>query len=150
MKHVKAFAIKFVATLTLLYIVLGLMFGMSFGEVFVLTAVLGVTAYLIGDLLILPRTNNTIATIGDYVLTWGIIYMFIDAMTIGYPLGTLFVATLGVVIFEVFFHRYLANNVLPNKTERPLARNLQYQTEVSEELTDTDTDIVTEENKRNE
>ncbi|MDA1475064.1 DUF2512 family protein [Bacillus sp. CLL-3-40] len=44
-----------------------------------LTLVLGVVSYLVGDLFLLPRTNNMTATIGDFglsiVLIWAILGM---------------------------------------------------------------------------
>ncbi|GLO66708.1 DUF2512 family protein [Oceanobacillus kimchii] len=51
---------------------------MTFGEVFLLTAVLEVVAYLIGDMLVLPRMNNTVTTIVDFVLA----RLFIDFMMV--------------------------------------------------------------------
>ncbi|MFS0673491.1 YndM family protein [Ornithinibacillus sp. 179-J 7C1 HS] len=141
MKHVKALLIKFVGSLILLYLILGLIYGMDFGEVFLLSLVLGVAAYVIGDLLILPRTNNTIATIADFGLAWAIIYWFTDTMTpADNPIIASLIAAIAVGIFEAFFHSYLANHVLPNEdkgtVEKP--RNYQYQTEFSEELTEED------------
>lgn len=66
MKHVKALVIKFVSSLVLLSLILGLLFDMAFSNIFLITLVLGIEAYFIGDLLILPRTNNTVATIVDF------------------------------------------------------------------------------------
>lgn len=141
MKHLKALLIKFVATFVLLYIILGLMYEMTFGEVFLLSAVLGVAAYLIGDMLILPRTNNAIATIADFGLAWLIIYRFADAMTLDDNVFTAsLLATVGVALFELFFHRYLATNTLPNRGNNDAKRNLQYQTEISDELGNTQVD----------
>ena len=134
-KHVKALLIKFVGSLVLLYIILGLMFEMTFGEVFFLTAVLGILAYLIGDMLTLPRTNNTMATIADFVLTWAIIYWFYDSMTVADNEFTAsLIAAIVVGLFEIFFHRYVASNVLPNDRNDSTTTNLQYQTETADEL----------------
>jgi len=136
MKHVKALLIKFVATLALLYIILGLMYDMTFGEIFLISAVLGVAAYIIGDMLILPRTNNVIAAIADFGLAWLIIYQLTDAMTVNDNVFTAsLLAAIGVALVEVLFHRYLATNILPNKGNNNGAkRNLQYQTEISDEF----------------
>lgn len=78
MKHVKALLIKFIASFVLLYIVLGVMYTMTFGEVFLLSLVLGIVAYLIGDLFILPRTNNLVlycsgfhTSVANYLLVCG-------------------------------------------------------------------------------
>ncbi|MGN8646600.1 YndM family protein [Gracilibacillus sp. HCP3S3_G5_1] len=135
MKHVRAFLIKFVATLALLYLILGLMYGMTFAEVLLLTVVLGAAAYLIGDLLILPRTNNALATVADFLIAWMIIFMFVDGMAVTDNAVTAsLIAAIGVGVFEIFFHRYLSNQVFPNTDNRPMDRQLQYQTEISDEL----------------
>ncbi|GAE92867.1 integral membrane protein [Gracilibacillus boraciitolerans JCM 21714] len=139
MKHVKALLIKFVVTLVLLYIILGVMYEMTFGEVFLLSVILGVISYLIGgDMLILPKTNNTVATIADFGIAWIIIYWFADGMT---RIDNLFAASLigaiAVGVCEIFFHRYLSNNILPDDEQHDqnsATRNLKYQTEISEEL----------------
>ncbi|WP_085992265.1 YndM family protein [Oceanobacillus senegalensis] len=135
MKHVKALLIKFIGSLALLYIILGVMYEMTFGEVLILSAVLGVVAYVIGDMLILPRTNNAVATTADFGLAWILIYWFLNGMTFDVNAFTASLpAALGVSLFELFFHRYLANNILLNEERNPRSRNLQYQTEISEEL----------------
>lgn len=136
MKHLKAFLIKFIATFAVLYLILGFGYGMTFREVFMLSAVLGVLAYLIGDLFILPRTNNTVGTIADFLLAWAVIYYFVVRMA---PTDNEFtaslIATAGVVIFEIYFHRYVHNHVLPNEVERTGNReHLRYQVETAEEL----------------
>lgn len=134
-KHVKALLIKFIVSFALLYIILGLMYGMAFGEVLFLSAVLGVVAYIVGDMLILPRTNNTIATIADFVLAGVIIYLFTDGMTVADNVFTVTLfATIGVSLFEIFFHRYVEQHVFPMDRNHSANRNIQYQTEMSEEL----------------
>lgn len=139
MKHVKALLIKFIASFVLLYIILGVMYTMTFGEVFLLSLVLGIVAYLIGDLFILPRTNNLVATVADFILAWPIIYWFVDGMTAAdNPFTASLIAALGVGVFEVFFHRYLANQVLPDQepNDGNRTRNLRYQTEYAEEISE--------------
>lgn len=134
MKHIKALLIKFVVSLALLYIILGLMYEMTFGEVLLLSAVLGLAAYVIGDMLILPRTNNAVATAADFGLAWVIIYWFTDMMTVADNVFTAsLIAALGVGLFEIFFHRYVAKNVLPNH-ENHSVTNFRYQTEASDEI----------------
>lgn len=142
MKHVKALAIKFISSFILLYIILGIFNGMSFGNVFLITAVLGIASYIIGDMLILPRTNNTIATIADFGLAFMIIWLMSENLTVGDGMfAESLIASLGVSLFEYFFHRYLYNNVINTHEENRLQGNLQYQTEASEELTPVRPDV---------
>ncbi|MCY9339207.1 YndM family protein, partial [Bacillus haynesii] len=84
-------------SLVLLYVVLTLFFGVPFGEMFVLTLFLGVISYLIGDLLLLPRTNNTTATMGDFGLSLVLIWAIL-AMQNNPPYGTLAAASIVAAI----------------------------------------------------
>ncbi|MCJ7843143.1 YndM family protein [Lederbergia sp. NSJ-179] len=140
MDHLKAIAIKFIASLALLYVVLGLMYGMAFGNVLLITVTLGVISYLIGDLLILPRTNNSVATAADFGLSLIVIWMMSDALTIGRVFTMSLIAAVGITIVEYFFHKYMANEVLEETKANPspTPRNAQYQTEASEELSGLD------------
>ncbi|MFJ5762065.1 YndM family protein [Neobacillus sp. NPDC093182] len=151
MKHVKALAIKFVSSLVLLSLILGLLYDMSFGNIFLITLVLGVAAYLIGDLLILPRTNNTVATIADFGLAFVIIWLMSESLTYGdNHFSMSLIAALGVALFEYMFHKYVANNVIKDQGGQQQTRPLQYQTEASEELTPVRQDVRSsnEENKK--
>lgn len=153
MKHVKALAIKFISSLVLLSVILGLFFDMAFSNIFLITLVLGVAAYLIGDMLILPRTNNTIATISDFGLAFVIIWLMSENLTYGdNQLLMSLIAALGVALFEYMFHRYLSNNILPNQQQQTgtrQANTLQYQTEASKELTPVRPDVRTSEEDKN-
>ncbi|MBS4197816.1 YndM family protein [Lederbergia citri] len=136
MDHVKALAIKFISSLALLYIILGMLYGMTFGNVFLITLVLGVVSYIIGDLIILPRTNNTVASIADFGIVLIIIWILSAAPTDFNNLFTMSLkASIAVTLFEYVFHRYVENNVVSKKTTEDYPRNMQYQTESSEEFT---------------
>jgi hypothetical protein len=136
MNHTKAFLIKFISSLVLLYIILGVIYNMSLWHVFSITLVLGVISYILGDLIILPRTNNTVATISDFVLAFVLIWAMSKAF--GYDRNTFtisLIASIGVAIFEFFYHLYVSKNVVNKKQpERRNQGNLQYQTESSEEI----------------
>ena len=136
MKHGRAFLIKFLSSLVLLYIILGLFNGMSFGNVFIITTALGIAAYVLGDMLILPRTNNTIATVADFLLAFMVIWLLSQTLTYGDGMfAESLMAALGVALFEYFFHRYLAtNNMIGTREGTRIPGNLNYQTEASEEL----------------
>lgn len=133
-KHVQAFLLKAVASFVVLYLILGLAYGLTGWEVLLITAVLGIIAYLLGDLVILPRTSNTIAAIADFGLSWVLIYLFIVFMM---PIEAAFLpsllAALAVTLFEVFFHGYLKRNVF-TKPGTVRKGNYRYQTEVAEEV----------------
>ncbi|EWG12808.1 DUF2512 family protein [Cytobacillus firmus] len=62
MLHGKAMGLKFIGSLVVLYILLCMIFGINFINVFLITALLGIISYMLGDMPNLPRTGNTITT----------------------------------------------------------------------------------------
>ncbi|MCS0789338.1 YndM family protein [Cytobacillus firmus] len=150
MQHFKALALKFLASLVLLYIILGLFFGMSFVNVFIITAILGITAYILGDMVILPRSSNMVATAADFGLAFLLIWFLSSILTIGENLIAMSIAAaLGVALFEYLFHLYLLRNMTEASNEKGTINqgNLRYNTEVSEDLTPVRPDVRSEEDK---
>lgn len=113
MKHVTALLIKFVMTTIVLEIVLGMLTNLTFTSVLYIAVAVTILAYIIGDLLILPATNNTVATIADIGLALATIYMFNflwNTTTISFVNALISAVVIGVG--EWFFHKYVSNNVL--------------------------------------
>ena len=119
MKHITALLIKFVMIALVLEIALNLLTNLTFGDILYIAAVITVLAYIIGDLFILPATNNTVATVADaglafvtiyaFNFVWGVRYIsFLDALIAAAVLG----------LGEWFFHKYVASNVFPNRAEQ--------------------------------
>ncbi len=76
------------------------------------------------------------ATVGDFVLSFAVIYFMTDALTVG---DDVFAATLisafSLGIFEYFFHQSVARSLDQEKKEHHQVRSSgQLQTEASEEL----------------
>ncbi|ADL52876.1 DUF2512 family protein [Clostridium cellulovorans] len=118
MKHVRALLMKFAMTAIGLEIVVYLFSDLAFTDILYMSAFITIISYVIGDLLILPSTNNTIATIADAVLALAIIYAFDSlwgTMTISL-LDALMSAAL-IAIGEWFFHKYISVNVLEKGRE---------------------------------
>ncbi|TKC18455.1 YndM family protein [Robertmurraya kyonggiensis] len=137
MGNLKALAVKFIATLAILYLILGLYYGMTFGTVFLITLVLGIVSYLVGDLGVLPRTSNIVATLVDFVLALLIVWLMISWLTASTTAFTMALITaIGIAVVEYVFHKYMFNITKHtddrDRTNRP--RNLQYQTEASDEF----------------
>ncbi|WP_010649904.1 DUF2512 family protein [Oceanobacillus massiliensis] len=110
MVHGKALAIKGVMTLVVLYLVLGLGFEMSFGNVFLITLILGIVSYAVGDLYILPKTSNMTATTADLGLAFLVIWllgMALTDMAAGTLAGAAIISALIMAIGEYFFHIYI-------------------------------------------
>ena len=112
MKHMKNLAIKFISILAVLFIILGIFYDMSFGNVLSISVVLTLASYLIGDLLILRRTNNTMATISDFALAFLVIWLMGENLTYGDSLiMPALIAAAGIALFETFFHKYVARQI---------------------------------------
>lgn len=139
MKYFQALLIKFVVITAVLWIVLGGFFGVAFTDILWTGTLLTVVSF-IGDLLLLPRISNIVATIADLGLAWFAIWLI---GTFLFPqlnlLGTAaFLSAIGIAIGEFFIHRFIINQIINEPdTERnhPFsAGNLQ--TEFSSEIDD--------------
>jgi hypothetical protein len=145
LKHLRALAVKFLASLAVLYVILGLMYDMSFTNVLLISLVLGLASYVIGDLFLLPKTNNTIAALADFGLAFMIIWILGESLTYGESLLLpSLISAAGIALFEYFFHKYVARNVLEDGGREYTNRNYQYQTEASEELYPVTPDVRSE------
>ncbi|MBP1970228.1 hypothetical protein J2Z83_002346 [Virgibacillus natechei] len=133
MNHFRLFAVKFIGSLLLLYLILSFGYGVTFGSVFLITLVLSLS--YIGDAFLLPRLNNTLGTIGDFVFAFLVIYFMGVGLTTGMEWFTAsLIAAIGIGVFEYFFHKYVQNEFDDaHKNERTPNRNLEAQTEASKE-----------------
>lgn len=137
MDHLKALLLKLISSFVLLYIVFGIFTDMSVGRIFFTSLMVGVISYIIGDRLILPRSNNLVATIADFGLAFLIMWLLNRNEVLTWNLYEMtLIAALGLTLFEYFFHNYLSRNTDKKDRQRneKTAGNLQYQTEAAEEL----------------
>ncbi|MFD1170658.1 YndM family protein [Oceanobacillus caeni] len=138
MKHIKALGIKFIVTSVILFSLLAIFETATLGEILLISALVTGINYIIGDLLILPRFNNFIATIADFALAfvgiWALSSMFIYPTT---PIGIVSgFAAFFIAISEGLFHVYMKEKVLYkqyNHQEPFSVLNTHPQTEFSEE-----------------
>lgn len=141
MKHIKAIAVKFVMIFAVLFIVLGVLFGMSFGDVLTISFIFTGILY-VGDLVVLPLVNNTVATIADFGLAFFGLWILTN-MAVENPyfpvISASLIAAAGITIGEMFFHRYLERLkygvVEEEKRPQPALRE-KYSMETSEEFED--------------
>ena len=139
MKHLKALAIKLVSLFIILWVTLGLFFDIATSDILLITLVFGLIEYVVGDLILLRYTNNTVGTAGDFGLALLIIWLMVTNMTPeDTPFMAALIASVGVAIFEYFFHKYVYNNVYDHEDRQPMDSpgNMRYQTESSKELSD--------------
>ncbi|MCX7710701.1 MAG: YndM family protein [Clostridia bacterium] len=112
MKHVYALLIKFIVSAAALEVILGFLTTVSYVNILLIALAVTLISYFIGDLGVLKRTNNTIATITDFVMALLLILAF-DAL-LGPADITLFdamFAALAVAASEWIFHRYVARSL---------------------------------------
>ncbi|MYL49090.1 DUF2512 family protein [Halobacillus litoralis] len=137
MEHLKLFAMKFFFTFAILFVLLGAGFEVSFENIFLISLVLSLVGYAVGDRIVLDRTKNSTATLVDVVLIFGFVYFMTDALTIGD--GVLIasvLSALSLALFEYFFHQSVVRTMEENETDsEAFAPAGELRTEVSEELT---------------
>ncbi|MHB1154282.1 MAG: DUF2512 family protein [Eubacteriales bacterium] len=115
-KHLSAIIIKFLLTAIVLEIILTLTTQLGFTQILIISVSVTLLAYLIGDLLILPVTNNIIATIADIGLSLVVILLFNyrnDFETIEFSDALICAVVIGVC--EWFFHKYVSAKVFYKK-----------------------------------
>lgn len=120
----------------ILWIVLGLFYGVSFGDIVAISVILILAAYLLGDLFALPLFGNTVATIADFGLTFfGVWLLGIALIEHAIPIVTAsLISAIAVAIGEMFFHRYVKNEVLHGRRGKDrLADDDNLATEFAEE-----------------
>jgi hypothetical protein len=117
MHHVKPIIVKFIIYSILTTFVL-LFYGFSISFLLILSALLTLVTYFIGDLLVLPLKGNRFATLTDGVTVFlGILIWIVPSYgfyfsTLG---GALFIAFL-VAVCEWFIHIYIIGRV--NREDR--------------------------------
>jgi Kef-type K+ transport system membrane component KefB len=128
MKHLKALIIKFVMSAVVLGIVLTGIYNYDFSDSMLISLVLTVVAYALGDLLVYRnaaddsdyKKRNIIATISDLILTFLVIWimgasLFGNTSTI---IKGSIVSAIVIAIGEWFFHKYLDKHVLKTDNYR--------------------------------
>ena len=146
MKHIVALLIKYTAITAVLLIILSIFKGISIPRVLLISLFLTGAAYLIGDLFILPKYGNMIATIADLGLSffgiWLLTSLFTDLdVTRNIGLSS-FIAALIIGGTEIFFHIYMKRLVLRNDNElrnRNHIHHDKYAMEMSDEYIDSST-----------
>jgi hypothetical protein len=110
MESLKPYGIKLLLVFPVMWIMLSLIFSVSFWESTVIGIVVYVVAAYLGDLLILHKTNNITATISDLVLAFAVIWigLYIAGFD-SWGNGALPALITSIILMagEWFFHLYL-------------------------------------------
>lgn len=134
MNHLKALIIKFVMIAVVLLVILTGIYDVEFSDTLLISAVLTVVAYLLGDLMIFRKTGdrsnhnrtghdddhtkrNAMATVSDIILSFLVIWLMGEVLFAETPdiIQAAIISALVIGAGEWFFHKYLDRNVFPEK-----------------------------------
>ncbi|WP_033542326.1 YndM family protein [Planococcus sp. CAU13] len=134
MNHVKALIIKFLMIAVVLLIILTGIYDVEFGDTLLISLVLTVLAYALGDLMIFRKTGdrnrdgagrvdddhtkrNAMATVSDIVLSFLVIWLMGEMLLADDPdlIQAAIISALVIGAGEWFFHKYLDKSVFPEK-----------------------------------
>lgn len=127
----------------MLWIVLGLFFGVSFGNILLIGTILTIVGF-VGDVFILPNLGglaNMKAAAGDFVLAFLVVWI-LGTMLFGQNITVLsaaFLSSLFIGVGEMFYHRYFRDRVIDTVMEPDKNKGYTYtpriaQTEFSEDF----------------
>lgn len=134
--NIKALGIKFIINMIIVFSIFGIFYDASLVNLFIISVLTTVVAYVVGDLFILRRFGNVVASISDFFLAFvtlailGVIFIQTEMPIV---LASLFAAFF-LTITEPFLHAYMQEKGPDEKKTRPLTRG-RYQTEIAEETT---------------
>lgn len=134
MKHVKLLIIKWIATFTILFLVLRIGYGFGYWTIFTIS-LLSLFTYFIGDIYIFKRVSNLFATLLDFVVYFVVILTVLNIVSYGGDALTaaLFSAAL-IAIYEVFFHIYVREHADYHRQSTIDLERYDYMTEISDEI----------------
>ncbi|MBO1583056.1 YndM family protein [Bacillus sp. XF8] len=140
MKHIVALLIKYIAISAVLLMILGIFQDISLPRILLISLIITGSAYLIGDLFVLSKYGNMVATITDFGLSflgiWVLTYFLTDidlTRNIGF---SAFWSALLISVVEIFFHIYMKKAVLHEDEDSRESTNMhqdRYAMEISHE-----------------
>ncbi|MDM5191467.1 YndM family protein [Bacillus hominis] len=143
MKHIVALLIKYTGSSAVLLMILGIFQGISIPRILFISLIITGAAYLIGDLFILPKYGNMVATIADlglsFVGIWALTYLLADIDLTRNIGASAFFAALLIGVAEIFFHIYMKKVVLhgdEDSRESTTIGHDKYAMEISDEYVD--------------
>ncbi|QCR31246.1 YndM family protein [Lysinibacillus sp. SGAir0095] len=140
MQYTKAFFIKLAMTIIVLWIILGLFYRVSFGNILLIGTLLSIVSF-VGDVFILPKIGNFIASVSDLFLAffviWGLGTWVYGENTSMFAAA--FVSALFIGLGEMFYHRYFKEHVIETIQEPEKNQGYTYtpriaQTEFSQDF----------------
>lgn len=151
MRYTKAFFIKLAMTIAILWIVLGLFYGISFGNILLIGALLTIVAF-VGDVFLLPKVGNFIAATSDLLLAFFVIW---GLGTWAYGENTsmfaaAFLSSLFIGVGEMFYHRYFRDHIMETVQEPEKNKGYTYSPRIAQTEYSQDFDIGLEKRENND
>ncbi|USG67648.1 YndM family protein [Brevibacillus ruminantium] len=81
--------------------------GTSLMFALVASVIISLISYMIGDLYLLPRTNNTFASTADFGLSFVLFWLSCAMFAQPFRLSGIFLTAFAIAIVEYFYHNYL-------------------------------------------
>ncbi|MCP8615458.1 YndM family protein [Salirhabdus salicampi] len=112
MKHILALGIKFILIGIIIFSIFSAFEGTSIAHMLLMTILLTGLSYIAGDLIILPRFGNVMASIGDIAMAFLFLWFYGFAFQEGaFDIGLASISSAIAVGFgEAFFHAYYMEN----------------------------------------
>lgn len=135
MGYLKVLGIKFVAISITVLSIYGIFNFATLGNLIVISLLTTVVSFLVGDLLILRRSGNLVASIADFALSfatlWVLSTMFIS---VGAPIVTTsLLAAFFIACVEPFVHEYMLHTIPDYRHVLKKREPVEVQTEFAEE-----------------
>ncbi len=117
MKHIEAILMKFAMSFAVVFLILGLIYGVSVFTIFLISLAITAIGYA-GDMVIYPLTSNMMATGGDLVLAFLLVWL-LGEFLIENPDFSILAASIYTAILiasgEWFYHIYLKKRLWDQK-----------------------------------
>lgn len=138
-------------TIAILWIVLGLFYGISFGNILLIGALLTIVAF-VGDVFLLPKVGNFIAATSDLLLAFFVIW---GLGTWAYGENTsmfaaAFLSSLFIGVGEMFYHRYFRDHIMETVQEPEKNKGYTYSPRIAQTEYSQDFDIGLEKRENND
>lgn len=133
MEHMRALVIKFIFTAIVILSIYGIFYNAAISNLLWISLFVTGIAYLIGDLYILPRAGNILATIADFGLVFlSLLFLgnMVTELTVPILVSSFFASFL-IAFCESLFHAYMQERVI--NTRQEIYYSNQFQTEFAEE-----------------
>lgn len=133
--NVKALGIKLVINIIVVFSIFGIFYDASLVDLFVISIITTAVAYFVGDLFILPRTGNIIASIADLglaFLTLALLGSILIETDMPVFTASMFAAFF-IALTEPLLHVYMKEKGEAAKSKSNPLRSRKLQTEFAEE-----------------